>query len=332
MTDDTAAIARGLADAKAKNVPLVIPVGQCNFSDIIRVYGAKIQGSGATSVLYATNWTRSAIFMYDAAPSISNVKLTGAAAPSRQAAWENTKITIFGATDFVIDHVTIEGSPAAGIQTAQGATRGRITNNTIRNTLSDSIHMTGGASQLLVEGNTIENSGDDGIAAVAYPADTVRVNNIEARYNIVRNNKFGRNMSVVGGDQVHYHHNQLLGNTAGLACQYFAQEFTGTSAFKRTTNVLSEYNTLQNCGSVATGHAAVMIYSDGAYVNDNIQVVRNDIIQNGSQTGFRYYGPQTNIRLDSNRISGVTQAYEGGADPDVTIIQYTGGAVGSTAP
>ena len=89
----------------------------------------------------------------------------------------------------MIDHVTIEGSPAAGIQTAQKPTRGRITNNTIRNTLSDSIHMTDGASHHHGGENLIENSGDDGIAVVSYKHDSARVNNITARNNMVRNNK-----------------------------------------------------------------------------------------------------------------------------------------------
>ena len=211
-TDDSPAIARALAKARELRLPLLIPAGQCAFGDIIRVDGVTLTGTGEGSVLHALNWRRSAIFMSGAGPVVSNVKLTGVAAPSRQAPWEMTKIAIFGATDFVIDHVTIEGSPAAGIQTAQKPTRGRITNNVVRNTLSDSIHMTDGASQILVENNLIENSGDDGIAVVSYKRDGARVNNIIARNNVVRNNKWGRNMSVVGGSQVVYENNLLQNN------------------------------------------------------------------------------------------------------------------------
>jgi len=328
VADNSVAIARGLADAKAKNLPLVVPTGQCNFNDVIRMNGVKLTGNGATSVLYATNWQRAAIFMSGTAPSVSNVKLTGVTAPSRQAPWEMTKITIFGATDFVIDHVTIEGSPAAGIQTAQAPTRGRITNNTVRNTLADSIHMTGGASQILVENNLIEYSGDDGIAVVSYKSDGARVNNITARNNVVRNNKWGRNMSVVGGSQVLYENNLLQNNTQ-WACLYLAQE-SGYNTYS-VLDVNVNHNTLQNCGSLTTGHAAAMVFSDGGEVNNNITLLSNDIIQNG-QDGIRYYGPQTNVRLEQERIAGARTAYVGGTDPDVTVIPYTSGSVGYVAP
>jgi hypothetical protein len=324
-TDDSPAIARALAKARELRLPLLIPAGRCAFGDIIRVDGVTLTGIGDGSVLHALNWRRSAIFMSGAGPVVANVKLTGVAAPSRQADWEMTKITIFGATDFVIDRVTIEGSPAAGIQTAKAAMRGRITNNTVRNTLSDSIHITDRASQILVENNLIENSGDDGIAVVSYRGDGARVNNITARNNVVRNNKWGRNMSVVGGSQVVYEKNLLQNNLAGYACLYIAQE----NSYKTYSalDVKASHNTFQNCGSLRTGHAAAMVYSDGAEANSNITLLGNDVIQNG-QDGIRYFGAQANIRLEQNRIRGARRAYVGGAAPGVTVIPYTGGPVG----
>ena len=261
------------------------------------------------------------------APSVSKVKLTGTAAPGRQAAWENTKITTFDATNFVIDGVTIEGAPAASIQTGPGSTRGRITNNTIRNSLSDSIHMTDGASYITVEGNTIEGSGDDGIAVVSYGEQPVATNNITARNNVIRNNKGGRGMTVVGGRTVLYENNYIEGNPS-WACMYFAQEVS--YATWNTVGVTAQRNTLKNCGSLNTGHAAVMIYSDGE-PNDNIQFISNDIVQD-NRTGIRYFGAQTRIRLENNRYSGSGTAYDGGSSRDVTIVKYTSGPVGYVAP
>jgi hypothetical protein len=324
--DNTTAIANGIAAAQARNVPLLIPAGQCNFSQVIELSGAKIQGEGSTSVLYATNWQQASIFMRGAGPSVSMVKLTGAPAPGRQAPWEMTKITVVGATDFVIDSVTIENSPAASIQTAQGATRGRITNSTIRNSLSDSIHITDKASFITVESNLIEASGDDGIAVVSYRSDGARVNNITARNNTVRNNKHGRNMSVVGGSQVLYENNLLQGNPS-WACLYMAQENSSKSTYS-VLDVQANRNTLQNCGSTKTAHAAAMVYSDGAEANNNITLLGNDIIQSG-QDGIRYFGAQTNIRLDQNRITGARQAYVGDG---ATVIPHTSGSVGYVAP
>ena len=278
-------------------------------------------------MLYATNWQQAAIFMSGDGVSVSKVKLTGTAAPGRQAAWENTKITIIDATNFVIDGVTIDGAPAASIQTGPNTSRGRITNNTIRNSLSDSIHMTDGASYITVENNTIENSGDDGIAVVSYGENPVAVNNITARNNIVRNNKGGRGMTVVGGRTVLYENNYIEGNPS-WACMYFAQE--SSYATWNVVGVTAQRNTFKNCGSLNTGHAAVMIYSDGE-PNDNIKLISNDISQD-SRTGIRYFGAQTRIRLENNRYSGSGTAYDGDATPNVTIIKYTSGPVGYVAP
>jgi hypothetical protein len=327
-TDDSPAIERALVQARKLRLPLVIPAGRCAFGDVIRLDGVTLTGNGAGSVLHALNWRRSAIFMSGAGPSVSNVKLTGVAAPSRQANWESTKITIFGATDFVIDGVIIEGAPAASIQTAKRATRGRITNNVIRNSLSDSIHMTDGASQILVENNHIEYSGDDGIAVVSYRGDGARVSNITARNNVVLDNKWGRNMSVVGGQHILYENYFLSGNPSGGACLYIAQEksYKTYSALDVTVN----RNTFQDCGGVNSGHAAAMIYSDGEEANNDIKLTYNDIIQKGLN-GVKYFGPQTNVRIENNRIAGARTAYVGGAVPGVTVIPYTGGEVGYVA-
>lgn len=327
-TDNNAAIARGIAAAKAANQPLVIPAGQCNYSDIIRLDSAKIVGAGPTSVLYATNYAREAIFMYGNAPSVSNVKLTGVTAPSRGAAWEMTHITVFGATDWVIDGVTIEGSAAAGIQTAQAAKRGRISNNVIRNTWADSIHMTDGASYITVEGNQIENSGDDGIAVVSYSYDATRVNNITARNNIVRNNRSGRNMSIVGGGQIRYENNLLQGNPR-YACILLAQEAGYNS--KGSDDVRLERNTIENCGSTTTGHGGILIYSDGGQPINNVVVVNNLINQQG-QNGIRAYNPYTyGLWIENNKIGGADPALSV-STPGATIVPYTSGTVGYVAP
>ena len=329
ITDNNSAILNGLADARAKGVPLVIPAGQCNFSDIIRLCGAKITGQGPTCVLYATRWDRASIFMSGAAPSVTNVKLTGAPAPGRQSAWDSTKVTIFGATDFVIEGVTIEGAPAASIQTAQRPTRGRIANNIIRNSLADSIHMTDGATFITVEGNRVENSGDDGIAIVSYAHNPVRVSDITVRNNVVLNNRHGRNISVVGGADVTYHNNYMEGNSS-YACLYIVREGNVDWQTWAVDRVTATRNTLKSCGSTSTGHAAVMIYSDGTYPVNDVLLQYNDIIQD-NRAGIRFFGLLSNIRLDQNRYTG-SGVPTVGSSSAVTITPYTGGDVGYVAP
>lgn len=324
-TDNSPALAKALAQAKALRVPVLVPQGRCAYSDIIRVDGVTLTGMGEGSVLHSLNWRRSAIFMSGQGPQVSRLTLTGAPAPGRQAPWEMTRITVVGATDFVIHQVVIDGSGAAGIQTARAPRGGRITQNVVRNTLSDGIHITDGASQILVEGNQVEASGDDGIAVVSYWHDKAVVNNVTARRNVVRNNRAGRNMSVVGGSHVHYAHNLMDGNAAGRACLYIAQE-TGDFTSKGARHVTAEHNTLANCGG-GRGHGAVMVFSNGKDLNEHVWLIRNDV-QAGDRLGIRVYSAwNVDVRLEANRVSGNGRlmAVSG---PSVSVTPYDGGAVG----
>jgi hypothetical protein len=221
-----------------------------------------------------------------------------------------------------------QGRAAATIQialssgtTGTAASNGTITNNTIQDSLSDSIHMTAGAHDITVENNLVERSGDDGIAVVSYQSDGARVNHITARNNVIRDNVGGRGISVVGGADVLYEYNTIE-NSGLYAGLYISQEdsFASYSALRVTVQFCS----FTNCGDAAsTGHAAAMIFSDGTEANDDITLSQNTITQSGSQTGIRFFGPQTNILLDRNQIIGAAEDYDGDtSDPDVTIIDY----------
>ncbi|HET9208067.1 MAG TPA: carbohydrate-binding domain-containing protein, partial [Burkholderiaceae bacterium] len=327
--DNSGAIASAIAAAKTKRVAVYVPAGVCAYGDVIRLDGVKLVGAGDTSVLYALNPSRESIYMFGSGTEVSLLKLSGKKATARQSAWEATRISLFGATNFTIDKVTIDGAAAAGIQTAQSANNGRITNNTIKNTLSDSIHLTGKASYITLENNRIENSGDDGIAVVSYRQDGGLTHHITARHNVIRNNKWGRQMSVVGGGQVLYENNFLESNLAGAACLYIAQEASYSTYGAR--DVVARYNTLKTCGGPPTGHAAAMVYSDGQEANSNITLARNDIVQNGPG-GIRVFSAyNTGVRVDSNRVQGASPALDIRSS-GVTVVPYTSGAVGYVAP
>ena len=327
--DNSAAIASAIAAAKSKHVAVYVPAGVCAYGDVIRLDGVKLVGAGDASVLYALNPLREAIFLFGSGAEVSLLKLSGRKASARQAAWEATRITLFGATNFVIDKVTIDGSAAAGIQTAQSANNGRITNNTIKDTLADSIHMTDKASYITLENNHIANSGDDGIAVVSYRSNGGLVHHITARNNVIVNNKWGRHMSVVGGGQVVYENNDLENNLGGGACLYIAQEASYSTYGAH--DVAARYNTLKSCGGSTTGHGAVMVFSDGQDSNTNITLTRNDIVQNGL-SGIRVFSTMNSgVRVDSNRIQGANPALDI-RSPGVTVVPYSSGAVGYAAP
>lgn len=168
VTDNSAAIAAAIAAAQSRGQDVFVPAGQFAYGDLILLDSVALVGTGPESVLVALDWRREAITLSGRAPEVRQVRMTGPTAPERQAAWEATRITVFGATDFAITSVTIEGSAAAGIQTAQGAKGGLLADNRISDTLSDAIHLTDGAHDIRVERNRISRAGDDGIAEVSY--------------------------------------------------------------------------------------------------------------------------------------------------------------------
>ena len=231
------------------------------------------------------------------------MKLTGVKPTKRHPPWEGARIVPFGATKFVIDNVTIDGSTATGVQTARGATDGVISNNRISNTLGDGIHITGRASYITIVGNVIHDTGDDGIAVVSYQGDKGLTHHITAVRNTVSNNKGGRSMSVVGGSDVLYENNRLS-NSGNYACLYLAQEDSWKTL--PISNVIARNNTLSNCGSPTTGHAAVMLFSDSS-ANAGVQILRNDIEQSG-QAGIRMFGQNNEVTIDGNRVRGARQA------------------------
>ena len=327
--DNSAAIASAIASAKAKRVAVYVPAGTCAYGDVIRLDAVKLVGAGDASVLYALNPSREAIYMFGSGVEVSLLKLSGRKASTRTPNWEATRISLFGATNFVIDKVTIDGSAGAGIQTAWSTNNGRITNNTIRNTLADAIHMTDKASYITVENNRIEYAGDDGIAVVSYRRDGGLVKNITARNNVILSNKWGRQMSVVGGSQVLYENNHLESNLAGAACLYIAQE--ASYATYGAHDVVARYNTLKTCGGPPTGHGAVMVFSDGQEANTNITLTRNDIVQNG-QAGIRVFSAMNSgVRVDSNRVQGASPAFDI-RTAGVTLVPYSSGSVGYVSP
>lgn len=327
--DNAAAITAAIAAAKTKRVAVYVPAGVCAYGDVIRLDGVKLVGAGDSSVLYALNPSREAIYMFGDGTEVSLLTLGGRKATTRQSPWEATRITLFGATNFVIDRVTIEGAAGAGIQTARAANNGRIINTRIKDTLADAIHITDRASYITLEGNRIENAGDDGIAVVSYRANGGMVNHITARKNVVINSKGGRQLSVVGGSQVLYENNRLENNLAGRACVYIAQESSYSTYGAHDVTV--RYNTLKTCGSKTVGHGAVMVFSSGEDTNTNVTLARNDIVQNGPP-GIRVFSAgNSGVRIDSNRVQGGDPALDI-TSTGVTVIPYTSGTVGATLP
>ena len=303
--DNSSIIEMALQEAEKQKLPLYFPKGQYNYSRVIRLNSVKIFGDGEETVFYALDYNNEAIFMFGENSEVSFLKLTGEKSENRLAAWEATRITLFGAKNFLIDHVKIESSAAAGIQTAQMAENGQISNCKINGTLADGIHITDKSSYIQIKNNEIENAGDDGIAVVSYQNDQGFVHDIVAVNNIIKNNNWGRLMSVVGGQNILYQNNLLDSNLTGAACIYLGQE----DSYKTYTinNIKIDHNTLINCGSLEIGHGAIMVVNDSSEYNSQVQITNNDLILN-NQPGIRILSlknEQFNIQNNKIRNSSI---------------------------
>ena len=321
-TDDAKALTAAIGAAKARGLPVLLPAATCAYGSVLHLDGVKLIGRGDASVLWDLNPAQQAIFLRGSGAEVRNLKLTGVRATKRAAPWEGVRIVAFGASDFVIDNVTIDGSTGGGIQTARGATRGVISNNRVRNTLADGIHITGRASHIEITGNVVENSGDDGIAVVSYQRDGGPSHHITASRNTVSDNRGGRGMSVVGGENVLYEHNRIR-NTGRYACLYLAQEDGWKTLPIR--DVVVRDNTLSRCGDRGTGHAAVMLFSN-SLENAGVQILRNDIEQEGPR-GIRAFGQNSGVRIEGNRIRGADR--ETDLPPGLAAKPYAAGSVGA---
>lgn len=311
---------------------VLIPAGDFAYSGNITASSVSIVGVGPTSILRGMDWTNRAIWLKGSSATIQNVTLLTNGVGTRQAPWEYVGVVMNGCSNFIIHNCFLKHSGAAGFQTIDSAGPGVITHNTISGTLADSIHMTDGAHDITVQYNLIKKSGDDGISCVSYDSDglTVTVKNITAQDNNIFDNLGGRGMSVVGGNTIHYTNNWIK-NSGQYAGIYIAEENGYSSQKAQSITVMN--CTVENCGSATTGHAGFMVFSDGTYTNDSITLQDNWIIQSGSQTGIRQFGPQTNVIFANNRIDGAGGGnYIGASDSDIAITVWTTGAVGYVAP
>jgi hypothetical protein len=125
------------------------------------------------------------------------------------------------ATNFVVDHVTVDHAGSAGILN-WGGSFGTITNNQVMNTLADAIHNTNGANNIEVANNNVHNVGDDMFAVVSYLSDGKISHDIKIHDNVGDTQPWGRGATVVGGSNIQIYNNSIS-HTYGAAIYAVAE-------------------------------------------------------------------------------------------------------------
>jgi hypothetical protein len=197
---DSAATLQAQFDALKPGDSLKLQPEVFTHSDIlqIRVPGVHIDGNGAT--LQATSDRTSAVWVLADGVELTNIRLTDPNEGPRMANMGQHKLVIRG-NNVTVSHVAIVGSAAAGIF-VYGAQNFAIHDVSIDGTRADGIHMTNGAGNGVVDGVRTNGTGDDGVAVVSYKADKARCHDIVVQNVNVGSTTWGRGMTVVGGTNV----------------------------------------------------------------------------------------------------------------------------------
>ena len=269
VADDTQALQRSL-DSLAPGMVLQLSAGRTyRHTDVlvIRVAGSHVTGPG---VLLATSEERSAVWI--AADDVlvdGGLVLRMGATTRRWDAWEQMKVRLLGHRGIVLRNVVVDGAAAAGVYVG-GASQFLLEDVTVRNTRADGIHMTGGAHDGTVLRPRVSGTGDDGVAVVSYRGDGAVSHHITVQSPTVLGTTWGRGLTVVGGEDITYRDVLVRGsNGAGV---YIANEgapyYTyGTRRVTVSGGRIESANT--NAG---VDHGAVLLYSAqaGAAVADTV--------------------------------------------------------------
>ena len=228
---------------------------------------------------------------------LRDLKVTSPNAVSRSQAYIRANVQVDGASNFVVERLTIVEAEQNGIIIHNESDGGIVRDNNVSQTLADAIHITDATEDILVTNNTVRDAGDDLIAVVSYLAvDPRRCKNITIVGNDVARQTNGRGISNVGGESVTIKNNTIA-ETNGAGVWSPRTGITARSA--RSTRRCS--TTSSTRPTSATSTAGIQIYGQPGNMAQNT-LVRGNIVRNTMYRGI-YIGPNSQGTLvDDNEL------------------------------
>jgi hypothetical protein len=212
-------LAQAMAWLAANPQPAIVKLGVYTTSDVLDIpAGADLVLANVT--VLPRNPAASALRLRGLGTKLtfSGVCRIGAAGSTngRLGNAEAAGIELEGASNFTItaDALTIEGVAQDGIFSYRGSHDGVIAGKiTALNTGADSFHVTDRSYNLDFKATLLSvGSGDDGFAVVSYLENGTRVRNVHWHDITVRDQRDGRGVSVVGGQDVTVDHFDVDGS------------------------------------------------------------------------------------------------------------------------
>jgi polygalacturonase len=297
VADDTAALQAAL-DALRPGDRLVLPGGRTyRHSRVLlaRRADSRIEGSGA---LLASDEERSSLQLVADGVGVSGITLRITGTSDRFHGLDQHRLVLGPHDGLVVSGVRVEGSAGTGVF-VYGSTGFRISDVRVSGTRADGVHMTGGASDGLVERPVVVRSGDDGVAVVSYDKDDAATRDITVVGARIRDQRGGRGISVVGGEDVVYRDVHVTGSSA--AAVYLATE--GAPFHTRSTRRVrvSDVRVVDANRTPAVDHGAVLVYA-GAEGREVRDITVDEVRIEGTRSGATR---QVSVLADDGRARGV---------------------------
>lgn len=218
--DDGPALQRALNSMTSGSTLWLSQGRSYRHSQVLKIGRPSVTIAGAGTLL-ASNEADSAVVVAADGVTVDGPTIRLDSSTRRWVAYEQMGLLLKAFSDITVRNVTVVGSAAAGVYVG-GARDFVLQDVTVRNTRADGIHMTEGASAGTVIRPTVIGSGDDGVAVVSYESQPQSVRNITIRGATVRNQKWGRAFSVVGGQDITFR--DIASTASACAAIYVASE------------------------------------------------------------------------------------------------------------
>ncbi len=266
--------------------------------------GRCTSGSG-TSGRVANTAPNAAIMMSGSGAQLRNMKITttwsGERVPDKYAV-----PVLNTASNFVMDHVHIVGSPTGGYD-CLGCNNGSETNNIVENTNADGFYHAQCAFNIVSSNNQGIHTGDDTFSVNSYKRDPCICHDI-AFQNDVSINSQRRGFEVGGGNNISYTGGSIV--NANLACIFFQGGKSGSWDMSSATNLSATGITARGCGGPGVYIASTDPASPVTNVtisNVSVTVIANDALKLGDDN----HGVTQGILITNSKFGAASGGHRG---------------------
>jgi hypothetical protein len=309
-TDDTTALQNAL-DATDSGETLTIPSGAvCRHTGILKARndGMRVVGPGkllATDQDHASFWIEA-----DNVTVEGNLQLQTTGVTTRSGSHEAHKIVLKPTADgAIVRHVSIDGAAGDGIF-VYGASNYLIEDVSIEHTKASGITNTYGAHDGTINRATVYNPGDTGITVASFTTDPAVSQNITINSPKLYGQTKGSAFAVVGGNNITY--KDIYAEDSAEAGIYIASELATDNRLGATNIQVIGGKLVESNQDSNVDHGAVLVSDRNSnYANSNI-VVRDLTIEDTRSTASRQVGLITSNGGSNQNVQFLNLAVTGG--------------------